>query len=297
MRTCSTHSDRVGGRRLALPSDPNGDGGIPFRDREGTAHEKPSNPGLAMGIAASFLLHGIAFALFVTSMISGTPGPGPHIVELTFDSMEFASTDPTAPVPVKQIVKAPESLPATRLHPDPPSHPPPIARPIDPPAGDGTPAPHSLQSDSSSDPPSFMTGETVREPDPASSAPASASSGGDSVRNASAASAVEKRSARGSSGSAARGRYADLHFAGIRDTIQRRISYPAMARKMGWEGRVTVAITVRTDGTVGDARVVNGSGFPLLDRSALDAVRAAAALPRPHVETEIVIPILYRLVE
>lgn len=84
-------------------------------------------------------------------------------------------------------------------------------------------------------------------------------------------------------------------FAGIRDGIQRGIAYPAVARKMGWEGKVLVAFLLRPDGTVRDVRVVQGSGHAVLDRGAVEAVRNASPFPRPPVEAEIVTPVIYRL--
>lgn len=81
----------------------------------------------------------------------------------------------------------------------------------------------------------------------------------------------------------------------LREAIQREISYPAVARKMGWEGRVVVAFVILTDGAVRDVRVVRGSGFSVLDRNAVEAVRSASPFPRPSAEAEVRTPIVYRL--
>jgi protein TonB len=84
-------------------------------------------------------------------------------------------------------------------------------------------------------------------------------------------------------------------FAYIRDAIQRGIAYPALARKMGWEGKVVVAFLVLPDGSVRYVRVVQGSGYLALDRGAVDAVRNAAPFPTPPAEAEIITPVVYRL--
>ncbi len=84
-------------------------------------------------------------------------------------------------------------------------------------------------------------------------------------------------------------------FAGIRDGIQRGIVYPALARKMGWEGKVVVAFLILPDGSVRGIRVVQGSGHAVLDRGAVEAVRNASPFPRPPAEAEIVTPVVYRL--
>lgn len=48
--------------------------------------------------------------------------------------------------------------------------------------------------------------------------------------------------------------------------------YPAMARRMGYQGTVELKVLVQQDGTVGELQVVTTSGYPVLDRSALVAV-------------------------
>ncbi len=81
----------------------------------------------------------------------------------------------------------------------------------------------------------------------------------------------------------------------LREAIQREISYPAMARKKGWEGRVVVAFVILPDGAVRDVRVVRGSGFSVLDRNAVEAVRSASPFPHPPTEAEVLTPVVYRL--
>jgi protein TonB len=93
----------------------------------------------------------------------------------------------------------------------------------------------------------------------------------------------------------ARGLYLQGNYAYIRDAIQQGIAYPAVARKMGWEGKVVVAFLVLSDGSVRDVRVVQGSGHPALDRGAVEAVRKAAPFPRPPAEAEVITPVVYRL--
>lgn len=50
-------------------------------------------------------------------------------------------------------------------------------------------------------------------------------------------------------------------------------AYPALARRRGLEGTVTVEILVLPDGTCGEAKVVENSGSSLFADAALDAVR------------------------
>jgi len=93
----------------------------------------------------------------------------------------------------------------------------------------------------------------------------------------------------------ARGRYLERNYAYIRDAIQQGIAYPAMARRMGWEGKVVVSFQVLSDGSVRDVRVVQGSGHSALDRAAVEGVRKAAPFPKPPAEAVIITPVVYRL--
>ena len=100
------------------------------------------------------------------------------------------------------------------------------------------------------------------------------------------------REGAGSDGAA---QYLEKNYAYIRGAIQRGAPYPSVARRMGWEGRVVVAFRILADGSVRDVRIVQGSGHPVLDRGAADAVRDASPFPRPPAEAEIITPVVYRL--
>lgn len=53
----------------------------------------------------------------------------------------------------------------------------------------------------------------------------------------------------------------------------RKPNYPAVSRRLGEEGVVMVRVLVKADGTAGDVRLEQSSGFPRLDQSAVDAVK------------------------
>ncbi len=57
-----------------------------------------------------------------------------------------------------------------------------------------------------------------------------------------------------------------------------RIRYPWLARRMGWEGRVRLALLVRAH-RVQEARLLQSSGHALLDRAAREGVLGAAGAP------------------
>ncbi len=92
-----------------------------------------------------------------------------------------------------------------------------------------------------------------------------------------------------------RKRYLNEHFAYIRDTVLKNLSYPSIARRMGWSGKVMLSFFILHDGSVNGIKVIQSSGVELLDKSAVEAVRKAAPFPRPPAEAEVVIPVVYRL--
>lgn len=89
-------------------------------------------------------------------------------------------------------------------------------------------------------------------------------------------------------------RYLKENFAYIRALIQREVTYPRLARQMGWEGKVTVSFIVKSNGQTKDIKVKKSSGIEILDRSSIEAVEKASPFPRPPAEAQIIIPISYK---
>ena len=82
----------------------------------------------------------------------------------------------------------------------------------------------------------------------------------------------------------------------ILERLRSFVEYPERARRSGWEGKVVVAFRLGPDGNARDAKIVVSSGFPLLDRSALSALRRASPFPyHPRQETELLLPVVYAL--
>jgi protein TonB len=90
-------------------------------------------------------------------------------------------------------------------------------------------------------------------------------------------------------------RYFKEHFHYIKESVQNKIAYPRMARKMGWQGRVLLSFVVCMDGSVKDIRILESSGFNALDKNAVEAIRKGAPFPRPPVAAELIIPVIYKL--
>lgn len=55
--------------------------------------------------------------------------------------------------------------------------------------------------------------------------------------------------------------------------------YPLRAREAGWEGLVILKVLVASDGHVVQAEILKSSGYPILDESALKAIRKWRFLP------------------
>ncbi len=93
----------------------------------------------------------------------------------------------------------------------------------------------------------------------------------------------------------AKAKYLNDHFAYIRDKILRNVSYPDAARRMGWQGKVLLSFIIRANGSVKGFNIIQSSGFTVLDKDAIETVKDTAPFPKPPVEAQLVIPIVYRL--
>jgi protein TonB len=89
--------------------------------------------------------------------------------------------------------------------------------------------------------------------------------------------------------------YVKAHFVYIKKIIEKNISYPPMARRMGWQGKVLVSFIVCRDGRIEDLQVVESSGYKQLDRNALETVKQVVPFPNPPIRVKLVLPVLYRL--
>jgi protein TonB len=91
------------------------------------------------------------------------------------------------------------------------------------------------------------------------------------------------------------GGYLKSHLLYIKDIIQKNITYPDTARRNGWMGKVKVSFVIKNNGRAKDIKVIQSSGFRILDKSAKEAVSRSSPFPHPPAEARIIIPILYTL--
>jgi len=82
----------------------------------------------------------------------------------------------------------------------------------------------------------------------------------------------------------------------ISNIVQRHINYPPVARRMGWEGRVLIGFILEPNGDIRDLKVLKSSGYEILDKEALDAIRRSYKdFPKPPVSVVVKLPINFRL--
>jgi len=82
----------------------------------------------------------------------------------------------------------------------------------------------------------------------------------------------------------------------ISNIVQRHINYPPIARRMGWEGRVLVSFVLEPNGDIRDLKVLKSSGYEVLDKEALDAIRRSHRdFPKPPISVVVKLPINFKL--
>lgn len=94
---------------------------------------------------------------------------------------------------------------------------------------------------------------------------------------------------------------ASAHIRGkLRTNLARYFSYPAIARRRGWQGHVQIGFRLQPDGKLTDIYIARSSGYRLLDKSAIKALRqveplaeAATLLKGKSIDMEL--PVIYKL--
>jgi len=85
------------------------------------------------------------------------------------------------------------------------------------------------------------------------------------------------------------------------ELITRQLSYPAIARRKGWQGVVRLELHIEPDGRISDLQIDQTSGYAVLDKAALQSLQLAnipeAAQWLNGETVDIVVPVEYRLVD
>ncbi|PHM38485.1 energy transducer TonB [Xenorhabdus innexi] len=75
----------------------------------------------------------------------------------------------------------------------------------------------------------------------------------------------------------------DNYHARLRQEIERHKRYPRKARRMKQEGTVTVNFMLQDDGSITAARIIQSSGYSIMDNEALKALSLAKSVgPKPE---------------
>lgn len=91
--------------------------------------------------------------------------------------------------------------------------------------------------------------------------------------------------------------YEKTDFEIIRDKVLARLIYPSVARRMGWNGVVHVALLIDTDGRLVSVTLHQSSGRSMLDDAALEAALKLKGeqLPKPKSLSTVILPIAFKL--
>jgi len=82
----------------------------------------------------------------------------------------------------------------------------------------------------------------------------------------------------------------------ISKMVQNNISYPYIARKMGWEGKAVVSFVLTKEGKINFLSIEKSSGYEILDKNAMETIKKTSKyFPLPPVDVKIKLPISYKL--
>jgi protein TonB len=121
-------------------------------------------------------------------------------------------------------------------------------------------------------------------------------------QDSSAAQPVTTVATAAASSTVSRQQEADHHVRNsVMQLISRELSYPAIARRKGWQGVVKLNLHIEPDGSITGLRVDETSGYAILDEAAMECLQLAslpgAARWLQGQAIDIVVPVEYRLVD
>jgi len=90
-------------------------------------------------------------------------------------------------------------------------------------------------------------------------------------------------------------------FTSVKPLKTERPLYPRIAREQGWQGKVVIRAHISAEGSVKETTVQESSGFPVLDDSALQAVKTWSFEPAKNgefaVASTVALPIRFDLLQ
>jgi protein TonB len=89
--------------------------------------------------------------------------------------------------------------------------------------------------------------------------------------------------------------FRDRQLDNIGAKVMAVLQYPAMARRMKWQGQASIGFILHPSGEVTNLVVEKSSGFPVLDKQAIAAVQTAAPFIGPTTQLTMTLPIRFHL--
>lgn len=90
--------------------------------------------------------------------------------------------------------------------------------------------------------------------------------------------------------------FLNAHLGEIRGQLLQNFKYPKMAQKLKMQGEVRVSFSLSSDGSVDNIKVIESSGFEILDEDAVKLIeKTASTFPKPTKSVRITVPLSYVL--
>jgi protein TonB len=89
--------------------------------------------------------------------------------------------------------------------------------------------------------------------------------------------------------------FREKHLEDIGAKVIAVLQYPAMAKRLNWQGQAHIGFLLLPSGEVTNFVVEKSSGFPILDTQAVAAVQAAAPFIGPAKQLSITLPVRFQL--
>jgi len=90
--------------------------------------------------------------------------------------------------------------------------------------------------------------------------------------------------------------FLNAHLGEIRGQLLQNFKYPKMAQKLKMQGEVKVSFSLSSEGSVDNIKVVESSGFNILDEDAVALIqKTASTFPKPSKSVRITVPLSYVL--
>jgi protein TonB len=88
----------------------------------------------------------------------------------------------------------------------------------------------------------------------------------------------------------------------VRQHLQAHFEYPWLARKRNWQGDVLLTLHIERDGRLSRVALDTSSGYPALDRSALESAQRIGRIPEAgrwlgDAGYDLILPVRYRLTD